>query len=172
MIHTLVARLIEREGGYSNHPYDSGGPTNMGITQGTLAEWRDTEVSEEDVQNLTYDEASEIYYQRYWKDPGFYKLKNRSFVVEDMLFDAAVHHGPSSAIKMLQRAVNEVDDGIIGPTTLRTVEMFPNSNLAASFMGERVTELGRIITRKNKNASFAYGWMRRMKDFIRAIPHA
>lgn len=31
-IHDLIEEVIAREGGYSDHPADRGGPTNMGIT--------------------------------------------------------------------------------------------------------------------------------------------
>jgi len=36
----VIYDLIEREGGFSNHPADKGGPTKYGITQQTLSEWR------------------------------------------------------------------------------------------------------------------------------------
>ena len=32
-VGTLIDALIEREGGYSNHPADRGGPTKFGITE-------------------------------------------------------------------------------------------------------------------------------------------
>ena len=32
-IDDLIDSLIDREGGYSNHPADRGGPTNYGITE-------------------------------------------------------------------------------------------------------------------------------------------
>ena len=32
LAHGLVEALIEREGGYVNHPADKGGPTRYGIT--------------------------------------------------------------------------------------------------------------------------------------------
>ena len=35
----LVDRVLEREGGYVNHPDDRGGPTNYGITQRVYSDW-------------------------------------------------------------------------------------------------------------------------------------
>ena len=32
-VDELIEALIEREGGYVNHPNDRGGPTNYGITE-------------------------------------------------------------------------------------------------------------------------------------------
>jgi lysozyme family protein len=54
------------EGGYSNDPRDPGGPTNMGVTQKTLAAWRGEPVSAADVKALTLDEARKIYKAQYW----------------------------------------------------------------------------------------------------------
>ena len=35
-----LAELLVHEGGHVDHPKDPGGPTNMGITIATLADWR------------------------------------------------------------------------------------------------------------------------------------
>jgi lysozyme family protein len=169
MIHILINRLIEREGGYVNHPDDHGGATNMGITLKTLSSWRGAPVSEEDVENLTRDEASDIYYRMYWLDPGLYTL-DRGVLVEDMLFDAAVHHGPRTAISMLQRVTLAEPDGVMGPRTREAANRYPDAVLASAYLGERVAYLGRIITNNPNQAVFAAGWMNRMKGFITQIP--
>lgn len=169
MIEKLVQRLINREGGYVDHPLDRGGPTNMGITLGTLRIWRDEEVTPDDVRNLTHDEAHRIYYNMYWKAPGLSSLTS-SAELNEMLFDAAVHHGPTKAIKLLQTALGVTDDGLIGPKTQRAATTFPPSETAAYFMAGRVAYLGRIITQSPGQAVFAAGWFRRMQEFIEVIP--
>ena len=45
-VDDLISDIIRREGGYVNHPDDRGGPTNYGITQATLSEWRRQPVTE------------------------------------------------------------------------------------------------------------------------------
>ncbi len=49
------------EGGYSNHPNDRGGATNMGITAGTLARaYKQGIVKHQNIKALTRAEAAEI----------------------------------------------------------------------------------------------------------------
>ncbi|MDU6240386.1 MAG: glycosyl hydrolase 108 family protein, partial [Bradyrhizobium sp.] len=50
-----IQPFIEKwEGGYTNHPADRGGPTNMGITLETLRAWRHNDaLTAEDVKQLS-----------------------------------------------------------------------------------------------------------------------
>jgi lysozyme family protein len=170
-VKQLIDRLIDREGGYVDHPDDRGGPTKFGITLKTLSEWRKCPCTKHDVILLEVEEASEIYYQRYWIDPGFFTLTLSDVVVE-MLFDTAVHSGPTGAVKMLQRAISVGDDGVLGPVTRGFANRLEQKTLAALFIGERIEFIGRLITRDHSQAVFAAGWMARMRDFVVQIPHA
>ena len=167
-LEPILDSLLEREGGYVNHAHDRGGPTNMGITLRTLNEYRGGHVTVSDVQNLTRDEAIEIYTQVYWKDSGLCELEVGP-VVDELLLDMAVHHGPRNAIRMLQRALRVTDDGILGPVTQAAASAKSPRKLMAGLMAERLVFFGRLITRDPKQASFAHGWMIRMKPFIEDI---
>lgn len=171
MIIGLVHRLMEREGGYVDHPNDRGGPTNMGVTIKTLSAWRDYSVTKEEVKNLTFHEASRIYRNLYWTRPGFAQLEI-TCICKEMLFDAAVHHGPRRAARLLQRAAGAKIDGRLGPLSREAVRIHPGDVLAAGFMAARVHYIGKIITRLPKQAVFAAGWMKRMQEFILLIPEA
>jgi len=172
MINVLIDRVIEREGGYVNHPADRGGPTNMGVTMRTLAAWRrDESTDAQDVKNLELEEVRAIYLTNYWNKPGFHRLE-RSVVMEDMVFDSSIHHGPKQTVKFLQQAVNAEVDGLLGPQTLALLDTLPSVELAAAFMGQRVTFLGKIISGDKSQHVFAHGWFRRMQSFIRTIPMA
>ena len=70
---SLINELIEREGGYVNHPADRGGPTRFGITEavarahgyaGTMAA-------------LPREEAVAIYRRLYWLRPRFNAIAKR-----------------------------------------------------------------------------------------------
>jgi hypothetical protein len=57
---TAVNDLINNwEGGYVNDPQDPGGETNMGISKRSYPN--------EDIKNLTRDEAIAIYYRDFWQ---------------------------------------------------------------------------------------------------------
>ena len=58
--------ILEKEGGYVNHPDDKGGPTNWGITQVTAR----AHGYDGDMQKLTRQQALDILNADYWIAPG------------------------------------------------------------------------------------------------------
>lgn len=171
MIHVLIGRLIEREGGYVNDPDDRGGATNMGITQATLTAHRGYRVTAEQVRDMPREEAEEIYYNTYWLRPNFHTL-GLSQYMEEFLLDAACHHGPRKAAELLQLAAGVKQDGMVGPVTAAACASMVSADLAAYFLGARVAFLGEIIENNRSQAKYAHGWMNRMQAFIRLIPIA
>ncbi len=53
-----VKIILEKEGGYVNHPKDPGGETKFGITKKFYPNV--------DIKNLTIEKAAEIYRKEYW----------------------------------------------------------------------------------------------------------
>lgn len=104
-----------REGGFVNHPEDNGGPTNMGITIGTLSDWRGKKVTIDDVRELSRDTAADIYMARYWNAVRGDQLPSG---LDIYVADIAVNSGPSRAAKLLQGVVHTEADGFIGPKTI------------------------------------------------------
>ncbi|MGS4947428.1 glycoside hydrolase family 108 protein [Meridianimarinicoccus sp. RP-17] len=107
----LVPLLLKHEGRFVNDPKDPGGATNMGITIGTLAQWRGGSVTPDDVLALSQDEAMEIYRAWYWTQPGIGRLP---VGIDRAVFDFAVHSGAGRAIMALQRVLEVADDGRLG----------------------------------------------------------
>jgi lysozyme family protein len=108
--------VLEHEGGYVDHPVDPGGRTNMGITQAVYEKYLGRDVTEEEMRNLKIDDVRIIYKQNYWD-----KVKGDDLPsgVDFCVFDWAVNSGVSRASKALQKIVGVVDDGVIGPITIR-----------------------------------------------------
>lgn len=170
-IEELIHRLMAREGGYINHPADRGGPTNMGITQGTLSAARGRPVSIQDVKDLSETQAYDIYRLMYWERPRFNTLEV-SPVIAEMLFDAGVHHGVGASVGMLQRAVGAKVDGFIGPMTKAAVHRAHPQILASRLMSERLMLIARLVKRDPSQAVFMEGWGKRLVEFIEKIPLA
>ena len=95
--------LIEREGGYSNHPSDRGGPTNYGITEAVARAHGYSGA----MRNLPREEAAAIYRRLCWLRPRFDQVAKRSMAVAGELFDTGVNMGPAVAATFLQRAFAE-----------------------------------------------------------------
>lgn len=149
-------RLIGHEGGYSNHPDDPGGETMWGITQavarsnGYLGAMRD----------MPRGTAKAIYRAQYWDKV---KADAMPSPVAFQVFDAAVNHGASQAVKFLQRAAGVDADGIIGPKTLSAISNKELSALLFLFNAERE----QFYTDLPTWASFGKGWSRRVVANLR-----
>ena len=128
LFEQCLAVVLDKEGGFSDHPHDRGGPTNLGITWKTLADWKGidhADLSPEgreklvaELKALTRREAAEIYRANYWLPMRCGDLPGPAAL---MLFDYGVNAGPRTAVKALQRVAGVTEDGSIGPKTLAAV---------------------------------------------------
>lgn len=120
-----LAHVLEMEGGFSDDPYDPGGPTNRGITLATFARFKGVTVDGTsrarliaDLKRIADDDVARIYLERYWR-PGQCDVLHRAAAL--FHFDACVNHGVAGAARMLQQACGVAADGDIGPQTLAAV---------------------------------------------------
>jgi lysozyme family protein len=163
-IHLIVDEIIEREGGFVDHPDDRGGPTNFGVTMKALSAWRGYEVSRADIANLSRKEALGLLTHRYVLMPGIYALGFRGVV--RCVADMSVHHGPTRAIKMLQRAVAVQEDGIMGPTTRGAADNMRADLLVDRLVKIRCIRFVRIVEHTPSQIAFLEGWISRALSFI------
>tara|TARA_B100000700_G_C15038220_1_gene853878 strand:+ start:2252 stop:2761 length:510 start_codon:yes stop_codon:yes gene_type:complete len=165
---TIIDAIIRREGGYVDHPADRGGPTNHGITQQTLAEWRGHSVSADDVRRLSRDEAREIYAERYFTAPKFDHIEHPPLAA--LVVDCGVNHGPGRAARWLQHAASVTADGVLGPITLGAVNAADGAALYRRVLAKRARFYGRLITGNPSQGAFAAGWANRLSEFIEEAP--
>lgn len=151
-----IETILGFEGGFTEDPRDSGGATQMGITQATLAAWRRTPVTSEDVRNLPRREAIAIYRTQYADKVAYNDLPRGLALV---MFDYAVNSGPAQAAKTLQDIVGVTPDGIIGALTLAEVA---KSNVASllGFVCDRRLALMKSLSAW---ATFGDGWTKRVE---------
>lgn len=146
------------EGGYANVKGDSGGETNMGITDATYDDWLGTDGN---VKDITNDQMRSIYKENYWKPVGGDRLPP---IVAQQMFDYGVHSGPGSAVAALQQIVGSDPDGVFGPKTLQATQQYiakyGEQKLASTILNAREKHLIGIAT--GKNAKFKRGWMSRI----------
>lgn len=170
-VDDLIGDVLEREGGYVNHPSDRGGPTNYGITRATLAEWLGRPVSIEDVKSLDKETARAIYRVRYFAGPRINRLPAG---LQPVVFDGAVNHGPAMAVRLLQRAINKAGvgrvavDGDIGPRTIAAAAeawSFKGAGLVALVADQRETLYRRLAFRSPNQRVFLDGWLARIAPF-------
>jgi lysozyme family protein len=186
-INALIDALIEREGGYVDHPADKGGPTCFGITEAVAR----AHGYAGPMRQLPRDEAAAIYTRLYWLRPRLDEVARRSERLAAELFDTGVNMGPAVAVTFLQRALTAlnrngkdypdlVPDGRIGASTLAALDAFlalrgssPRVGLGG---GDQQTTGGetvllralealqgerylRLAERRPANEAFLYGWL-------------
>lgn len=152
-----VDMIFKHEGGFVDDPADPGGATNMGITHGTLAAWRGAPVSREDVQNLTREEAREIYRTQYWNALSCDALP---VGVDLVVFDFGVNAGVSRSAKLLQRLVHVDPDGEVGPITVGAARAIDATHVINGFSDGRMDHYRALKTWER----FRNGWTRRVTD--------
>ncbi len=147
--------ILDSEGGYANHAKDPGGETRYGITK-TVA--RDAGYTGE-MKTLPINTAAEIYRKNYWNEC---KCDQLPWPLSLYVFDAAVNQGVGAAIKMLQRTLNTVQDGVIGEVTLRLANR-GNADDATEYLSERAM---RYVGTRNFE-TFGRGWLNRIFKLAR-----
>jgi len=174
-IDKILDDIIQREGGFVNHPADRGGPTKYGITLPTLREYwklkygRSRTPNITDVKNLTETEARDIYTALYIEAPGFDVLP--SIAMQEAIIDAGVNHGVGAATKFLQHALNLLGetltvDGIIGPKTLTAANKYPPDLITTLLLAERAKFYGAILRTNKSQLVFAAGWFNRFGNVL------
>lgn len=98
----LINPLIEREGGFVNHPADRGGATCWGITELTA---RRNGFSG-DMRSMSRSAAFDIYWRAYVVTPGIDALARRSVPLAAEALDTGVNMGAQRGVGFLQVALN------------------------------------------------------------------
>lgn len=144
--------LLHHEGGFSNHPRDPGGMTNLGVTKKVWQEFVGREVTEDEMRALTPEAVAPLYRQRYWDAVHGDSLPAG---VDLCVFDCAVNSGPVQSARFLQRAVGVNPDGKIGPQTLAAVAALDPHDVIEKFTQIREAFLRDLPT----FVYFGKGWL-------------
>lgn len=148
-----ATRDQRRKVGYVNIKQDRGGLTKYGVALNANPEV--------DVQNLTLDQAMEVFFRKYWLAS---KSDRIPFPVQIMHYDAAVNHGVGRAAKMLQQAIGAIPDGIIGPATLGKLEAHNPAEIVDRLHDIRVNRFQAIVRYNPSQQIFLRGWLRRADE--------
>lgn len=160
---TVFEKVVGHEGGYTRHRKDRGnwtsGRIGVGELKGTKYGISAMAYPRLDIRNLTLQDAKDIYRRDYWDSVRGDELPSG---IDYIVFDIAVNHGVSDAVRWLQKAVGAAVDGIFGPKTLSAV-------WAAKPL-KVITQLGIIRMHDYMSLSsfstFGRGWTRRNFEVV------
>jgi uncharacterized protein (TIGR02594 family) len=165
-----LAHVLEMEGGFTDDEHDPGGPTCRGITLRVYADWKRVVLDDAsyaalkaELRRIPDSVVHHIYLARYWRPAHCAEL---SPAVAFFHFDAAVNHGVTGAMRLLQRAAGTEADGEIGPNTRAAIAALSIDELLL-----RYAEVRRARYRALHHFwRFGRGWLARVdKTLVRAL---
>lgn len=157
-------RVIGNEGGFQKDPNDRGnwtsGKVGKGLLKGTKYGISAMTYPDIDIENLTLDQAKQIYKTDWWDS---LKMNLLQPAIAYQMFDAAINHGMGEAAKMLQRAIGVKDDGKIGPVTCAKVFSLNINDVLLNFLAERLQFMSNVKTWD----IYGKGWARRISHNLK-----
>ena len=147
----IIEVVLEHEGGYVNDPKDPGGETKYGVSKRAYPN--------EDIKNLTEEDAKDIYRRDYWDK---HRWADLSEDLRHIYFDMCVNMGAGRATKIMQETANAKGanlkiDGGMGPMTIGAMKNVELERVRAY----RVKYYATLIERKPDLAKFYFGWFKR-----------
>lgn len=173
-IAKVIDGIIEREGGFVDHPSDPGGKTCWGITQAVAR----ANGYVGDMRQLPKERARQIYYQQYIVKPGFSGIAELDPAVAAEMIDSGVNCGPARAASWFQQLLNMfnqggkdyadiAEDGKVGPNSISAFQALRRKRGAAAASDAMLKGLNGLqfghyanLARGNqKFEAFMFGWV-------------
>lgn len=159
--------ILKHEGGYSDHSADPGGATKYGISILFLKNLsledgdvdHDGDIDVNDIKALSIEDSMELYHKFFWNPLHLEGIESEELKLH--LFDHGVNAGTKTAIKLLQRVLDLVDDGIIGKVTISAANNY-TEDLIERYKQARKEYYDKIITKNPRLEVFRKGWFRRV----------
>lgn len=149
--------VLKHEGGYSAHPMDPGGMTNLGVTRTVWQHWVGGKVTEAEMRALTPADVKPLYYANFWRAIRGDDLPNG---VDYTVFDAAVNSGPVRAIRWAQAVAGAEQDGKMGPKTVAAIKAMDPEQFILDYCSKRLGFMQRLPIWK----VFGKGWRNRVTE--------
>ena len=166
-IDNLWPFILSWEGGYSNHPNDTGGPTNKGVT---LATWKiygydkdgDGDIDKDDVKLITeYDAVYEVMKPKFWDKWKADQIEDQSIanIVVDWIWMSGF-----GKIKTIQSLFGLKDDGIVGEKTLSVLNSGNHKEIFDKIWKRREKFYYNLVEQRPSNKVFLKGWLNRLNS--------
>jgi lysozyme family protein len=166
--NSALERILKHEGGLVDDPADSGGRTNFGITQNVYDEFRAAKPAPKQlVDYILNDEVVDIYRENYWFPAGCALLDiARRPKLALFHFDFAVNAGVRRAIQTLQLALGVMDDGVIGPVTMKHIRNLDEMGILLVYVRLRLKFYTGLVKKKPVQIKFLPSWVNRTIDCL------
>jgi lysozyme family protein len=166
-IEDALVFTLKNEGGYSDHPLDKGGPTNKGITIGTLTEYLGRQATKDDVKNLSYETIKLIYQKYYWNAMNLGKVLDQS--IATALFDMGVLCGTGTAARLCQEVLGIEQTKIMDAKTIDTINVTTDEEFIPKFAKRNIRRFEDIVQNHPSQEVFLKGWKNRADRLLSLI---
>lgn len=157
--------------------YDAGGATKFGVTYAVYQTWchgeiikfvpcdkdLDGKITTNDLRLTVLRDVKPLYKTQYWDVCKADLIKNQA--VAELFVDMVVHCGAGydrQHLKAFQRIVGVVQDGIIGPKTLRAINQGNSSKIYTDLSKYRKSFYKKLTLKKRNQKKFLKGWYNRL----------
>ena len=160
--------VLKNEGGECDVKGDSGGHTNMGVTQKTLDAFNAAHADlgfPADVHDLTPDQVATIYRLDFWRFDSLTDQRNATKIL-----DMDVNDGLPSGVKLAQRAAirlgSEItEDGAFGPATAAALNACDQTLLLQMLVRVSEEHYEACVAANPVDQIFLSGWLDRAREW-------
>ena len=156
--------ILAAEGGYTDHPMDHGGPTNLGITISTLSSYLGRAATVNDVKSLTVAGAKEIYLKKYWNAMHLDLIANETLQL--LLMDQAVNCGNGACTKRIQKVVGTSQTLHMDVETIKAINVSDSLKTCFEFIKATQDFYVNIVKNKPEQKVFLAGWINRSQKLL------
>jgi lysozyme family protein len=156
--------VLKHEGGYTGPQGlkgDAGGETMMGVTKAAWSTWLKRHIEDGEMAKLTVADITPFYKALYWDKSYCNQLPP---ALAYMVFDASVNMGVGQSIRLLQKSLGCVSDGVIGPNTMKAINDADVKTLINKFS----TQKEQFYKSLGNFNLFGKGWLRRVAEVQQA----
>jgi lysozyme family protein len=126
--------VLKSEGGYVNNPKDPGGETMMGVTKAAWSTYLKRPIEDGEMAKLAVADITPFYKALYWDKS---KCPDLPTGIDYMAFDGSVNMGVGQSIRLLQKSLGCVPDGVIGPNTMKLINETDVSNMIDKYSAQK-----------------------------------
>lgn len=177
-----IAKTLDIEKGFVDDPNDAGGATNFGVSLRFLQKLIDTDrdgyvdgdidkdgdVDVDDIKKLTLDDVHRIMRTYFWNELPFIET-NIPLSIKWKVFDISIHCSPLRAVKILQKALKIIPDGVWGIKSYNALQTANTDSLLNSISKEQMKYYSSIIVNRPANLKFLKNWTWRAFEQLEEI---
>ena len=158
----LYAPILKKlEGGFVDHPADTGKATNCGVTLTTFRTIFGKDKTVEDLKKMSDKQWKQIM-KVYWDACKGDDIKNQS--IANIVVDWCVNSGVLGR-KGVQSSLKLYADGIFGPKTMAALNAEPQKCVFCKILEGRKEFYKKIVDNKPSQLVFYKGWLNRLNSF-------